>query len=231
MITEKKCKGIGKAHDYNGCGLLVQANTRRYGLCPKCFFDWMTTTAQGKLHYEKQFISKARKNMEERAKEIEKAKLDKMRQNIETKSEVEKKLQKEINTIVRLIDHGHPCISSGRPLGRNFDAGHFYSVGSNPSLRFHLFNIWAQSVHDNQWKSGNPLGYVGGLKSTFGPDLLDRVMALKKLPILDLSKDEIKAATSRARGVVKWLKLQNRHFTKSERISLRERFHIELGIY
>src|SRR5690606_4553142 len=93
-----------------------------------------------------------------------------IQEKIETKTDVEKKLQKEINLIVRLLDKGHPCISSGRSLGKNYDAGHLYSCGSNPNIRFHLLNVFAQSVHDNQWKSGNQLDFIENIGNTFGDD-------------------------------------------------------------
>lgn len=140
-------------------------------------------------------------------------------------------LQKEINLIVRLIDKGHPCISSQRNLGKSPDAGHLYSRGSNPQIRFHLFNIFAQSVHDNQYKSGNSLEFINGIELTFGAEIKDYCFSLKGLKETKLTVDELKEKISIARSIVKWLKLQDRMFTTTERIDLRTEFNKQLGIY
>ncbi len=140
-------------------------------------------------------------------------------------------LQKEINSIVRTLDANHPCMSSQRNLGKNFDAGHLFSRGSNPHIRYHLFNIFAQSVHDNQWKSGNQLEFVNGIELTFGTEIKDYCLSLKGLPELKLSVEEIKEKIPLARGILKWLKLQDRKFSIEERISLRRKFNEEIGIY
>lgn len=173
---------------------------------------------------------KKEKEEEQRKKKWRKEKKE-IKQKLETHTDLQKKLQKEINTIVRLIDKGHPCISSGRPLGKNYDAGHLYTTKAHPTLRFHLFNIFAQSVHDNQHKGGNELEYFLRLEEVFNKDLQDNILRLKQIPALHLTKDELREKTAIARGIVKWLKLQDRQFTHEERISLRIRFNQELGIY
>lgn len=157
-----------------------------------------------------------------------------IKEKLETKTDVEKKLEKEVNTIVRLLDKGHNCISSNRPLGDkigDYHAGHFYAVQGNPQIRFHLFNIFGQSIEQNKNKGGNPLGYMEGLENTFGIYLKDFCLSLKGLPSLNLEKHELEDKISVARGIVKWLKLQDRKFTNQERIELRKKFNIELGIY
>ena len=57
-------------------------------------------------------------------------------------------IQPIINEIARLIDYGHGCICTGSKNGK-MNAGHYISVGSNDTLRFHLENIWLQSMHSN----------------------------------------------------------------------------------
>lgn len=154
-----------------------------------------------------------------------------LKEKLKTLTEWHNDLQKEVNYIVRLIDRNHPCISSGRPLGKSYDAGHLYSRGSNPQIRYHLFNIFAQSVHDNQWKSGNQLDYIDGIEKTFGSDIKDYCLSLKQLPEIKLTIDEIKEKIPIARRIIKYLKLQDRKFSTKERIELRKRFNEELGIY
>ena len=154
-----------------------------------------------------------------------------LREKLKTITEWHNDLQREINLIVRTIDLGHPCISSQRPLGKSFDAGHLYGRQSNPHIRYHLFNIFAQSVHDNQWKSGNPLDFVDGIEKTFGKEVKEYCLSLKGLESIKLSVEEIKNIIPLARGIVKYLKLQDRKFTTEERISLRKEFNKTLGIY
>lgn len=184
-----------------------------------------------KVSFALQVASKQKLAKEKKAKQDYTKEKIEAKEKLKTLTEWHNDLQKEINSIVRAIDYGHPCISSQRPLGKSFDAGHMYSRGSNPHIRYHLFNIFAQSVHDNQWKSGNQLDFVDGLEKTFGSTIKDYCLSLKGLPELKLSILDIKEKIPVARGILKWLKLQQRSFTTEERISLRRQFNNELGIY
>lgn len=154
-----------------------------------------------------------------------------LKEKLKTLTDWHNDLQKEVNTIIRVLDRYHPCISSQRPLGKSFDAGHLYSRGSNPHIRYHLFNIFAQSVHDNQWKSGNPLDFVDGIEKVFGAEIKEYCLKLKGQPNIRLSSEEIKEKIPIARGIIKWLNLQDRKFTIEERIYYRDKFNKELGIY
>lgn len=174
----------------------------------------------------KQKLAKAKKAKQDYTKEKIEA-----QEKLKTLTEWHNDLQKGINAIVRAIDANHPCISSQRPLGKSFDAGHLFSRGSNPHIRYHLFNIFAQSVHDNQWKSGNQLDFVDGIEKTFSTEIKEYCLSLKGLPDLKLSIEEIKEKIPITRGILKWIKLQNRKFSLEERISLRRKFNLEIGIY
>jgi hypothetical protein len=154
--------------------------------------------------------------------------------NSETKTDVEKKLEYEINRMVRILDRGHNCISSNEPLGfdiRKYHAGHFYAIGGNNQIRFHLFNIFGQSVDQNTDKDGNHSDYKIFLKEVFGKEIQEYCISLKGLPALNLSKEEIKEKTIIAKRIIKWLDLQDRKFSNSERIELRRKFNQELEIY
>jgi len=151
---------------------------------------------------------------------------------LKTKSDYERDLQKEINTIVRLIDKGFVCISTGKPLNDKFDAGHFYSRGANATLRFNLFNIYAQSVYANQYLSGDQTNFIAGLRQYYGNDHAEYVLSLKSIiEPLKLTSDDLKEKTAIARGIIKWLKLQEKIFNAKERMELRLKFNNELGIY
>ena len=142
-------------------------------------------------------------------------------------------LQKEINQIVRLIDKDCPCISSGRPYRSDDQAGHFYSVGSTPALRFNLLNLWSQSIKDNMHNSGNLLNYREQLVKF---DIIDLIESERlKYPTLKLSIEEIKEAISKAKIVKKvMIELNSDVFNPRsvvKRVELRQEFNRYLEIY
>lgn len=171
------------------------------------------------------------KTKKEVSKQWQKEKKE-IKEKLMTKSDLEKLLQKEINTIVRLIDKGFVCISTQKPLNEKFDAGHFYSVGSNPTLRFNLLNIYAQSVYANQYLSGDQINFINGIKENYGSGLKSIVLRLKQdYPIIKLTQDELKEKTLIARSIVKHLKIENKTYNSIERIELRKKFNKMIGIY
>lgn len=224
MIQEKPCEGKNKAFGFKGCGALTKVEYLEHGLCSSCRYDFYTTDERGKIEFAKRTI----KNKSEK----EKAFKSDLKDKIKTNSDYIKELQKEINTIVRLLDRGNECISTLKPLNQKFDAGHFYSCGSNPSLRFHLNNIHAQSVYANQYLSGDQTNYLNGLEKVYGAEYKNLVFALKsKYPVLRLSIEELKEKTSIAKEIVKELKSKDTIFRPFERIIARDIYNKKLGIY
>jgi len=139
-------------------------------------------------------------------------------------------LQKEINYIVRELDKGHNCICGNKPM-KMMTAGHFIGIGANETLRFHLLNIWGQDFASNGSKGGEPIEFKEGLRRLYGNEFLDRIEALKSIKSINLTIDEIIIKISVCRGILKWLKLQDREFSIQERVALREAFNTEIGIY
>jgi hypothetical protein len=182
---------------------------------PKCSIEYVRLKSE----------EKEKKDWIKRKKEV--------KESLKTKSEYEKDLEKEINHIVRLIDRGHPCISSGRTK-YVVNAGHMYSVGSTPSLRYNLLNIFAQSVGDNMYKGGAPREYSEGLRRTFGDEVAEEVEGLKlRHKELHLSIPELKEIIKVARECVRDLKKVEsiKPYTTQERIELRRFYNTVLGIY
>jgi len=97
---------------------------------------------------------------------------------LKTNSDYVRELQKIFNTYIRERDKNKPCISCNKPLNSKFDAGHYYSTGSYPELRFHEDNVHGQCVHCNQHKRGNLIEYGLNLPKRIG---LDNVLELRKL--------------------------------------------------
>jgi len=223
-VKQKPCDGIGKAKGFKGCGKPTLKRTN--GLCDSCLYDFYTTDERGKIIFAKRKIQVVSKR--------EKAFKSDLRQKLKTNADYVKELQKEVNTIVRLIDKGTQCISTLKPLNDKYDAGHFYSCGSNPSLRFHLDNIHAQSVYANQYLSGDQMNYLNGLEAVYGSDYKNRVIDLKrKYPILKLSIDGLKEKIVIAKGIVKWHK-ENIDFVNlspRERLHYRDEYNKAIGIY
>ena len=97
---------------------------------------------------------------------------------LKTNSDYVRELQIIFNTFIRLRDKDRPCISCNKPLNSKFDAGHYYSTGSYPELRFNESNVHGQCVHCNQHKRGNLIEYGLNLPKRIG---LDNVLELRKL--------------------------------------------------
>lgn len=183
-----------------------------------------------KVKYAMQIVSKQKEqNIKKAKKESAREKIT-LRDKLKTLSEWKKDLQTEINSIVRQIDKGYPCIATNTTNGKA-NAGHYISVGSNDTLRFHLENIWLQSEHSNSYKSGDTIRYQNGIVALFGKEYLDYMNSLQQIKPLKLSIEDVKEKIPIARGILKWLKLQDRKFSHEERISLRKKFNYEIGIY
>lgn len=100
---------------------------------------------------------------------------------LKTRSDYVKELQTVFNAYIRKRDRNQPCICCGKPLGESavgggYDAGHYFSVGSHPNLRFVEDNVHAQRKYCNNWRAGNAGGYRRGLIQRIG---IERVEALE----------------------------------------------------
>jgi hypothetical protein len=163
-------------------------------------------------------------------KEIDK-RTKEMKLNIRKLSYYEGLLETQINTIVRLIDKGHPCITSGS-TSCFFHAGHYVSVGANKTIRFNLLNIFAQSEQDNFHKGGKGSNYGIRLSEVFGYAVRDEVEVLTaKYKELHWTREDLIEATLKAKEIVKELKSVNRTFSTDERIILRREFNERIGLY
>lgn len=116
----------------------------------------------------------------------------KILEKLETHSDWLRKLQKVFNAYIRERDQNKPCISCQVSLiGRKKDAGHFYSVGSYPNLRFNENNVHGQCVHCNQHLHANIHEYTINLPKRIGQEEFERLQSERSKP-LKLSIPEIK---------------------------------------
>lgn len=102
-----------------------------------------------------------------------------MREKIKTLSEYRKEFQQTFNKFIRMRDKGKPCISCDRPLGAKYDAGHYFSVGSYPNLRFDENNVHGQCVECNQHRHGNLIEYGERLPGRIGSEAYEALVARK----------------------------------------------------
>ena len=92
------------------------------------------------------------------------------------------KAQTVFNKFIRERDSDYKgfgmCISSGKPLivpSSNAHAGHFYSAGHYPELRFNEDNVHLQGKSDNYFKSGNLLEYRKNLIKKIGIERVEKL--------------------------------------------------------
>lgn len=173
--------------------------------------------------YGKRSVEKKSKSTWSEEKKIIKDKLKKL-------GDWKKDLQVEINTIVRLIDKGHPCISSNSLNGK-MNAGHYVGVKAHDSIRYNLHNIHIQSEYSNSYLSGDTLRYQDGLRKVYGNDYFERVESLRATPLIKLSINDIIEKIATCREIVRELKKVDLTYPAKIRIELRESLNKRIGIY
>lgn len=98
-----------------------------------------------------------------------------LKEKLKTTSDYLQETQVIFNTFIRLRDKNEPCISCSRPLVSKYDAGHYRSVGSSPSLRFDEMNVHGQCVHCNQHLRSNAIEYRIRLVKKIGVKEVERL--------------------------------------------------------
>jgi hypothetical protein len=128
--------------------------------------------------------------------------IKRMREKIKTLSEYRKEFQQVFNKFIRMRDKGKPCISCGRALGTKYDAGHYFSVGSYPNLRFDEDNVHGQCVTCNQHLHGNLIEYGERLPDRIGRDAYESLIA-RKNQRLSLSIPQMQELTKQYKHKIK----------------------------
>jgi hypothetical protein len=171
--------------------------------CKICreFFEPTYSSLQPTCTKPQCIISYAKRVEEKKSKREIKA----MRERVKSVSHWRRDLQQAFNTYIRERDKHRPCISCDKPLVGKFDAGHFYSVGSYPNLRYTETNCHAQCVECNQHKHGNLIEYSLRLPERIGTLEYHRLHQIKN-DALRLSLDEIKEKIQHYRKLLKSLK-------------------------
>lgn len=113
------------------------------------------------------------------------------KEKLKTHSEWLKDLQKVFNTYIRDRDYMKPCISCERQLIGKFDAGHFFTVGAYPNIRFNEDNVHGQCVYCNQHLHGNISEYAIKLPFRIGQERFNKLLE-DRTKSNKLTIDEIK---------------------------------------
>jgi len=121
-----------------------------------------------------------------------KKKIQEYKKDIKTRRDLLNELQKIFNTFIRLRDYGMPCISCGKPLYGKYDAGHFFSVGGHPDMRYDEENVHGQCVECNKYKHGNLINYERGLINRIGYDRFENLVASSEEKKPKITAEEIK---------------------------------------
>ena len=115
---------------------------------------------------------------------------------LKTHSDWLREVQTQFNRYIRLRDKNKPCISCGKPLVGKYDAGHYYSVGSTPELRFDADNVHGQCVACNQHLHGNLIDYTERLPLRIGDKRFEQLKSrrgkIKKYSIEELKEMKAK---------------------------------------
>lgn len=133
----------------------------------KCKFEPQYNTVQQTCSFECA-IELSQKNKEKKDKKVWRKEKKRIKESLKTNADYVRELQVVFNKFIRLRDKTKGCISCGKPLNTKFDAGHFYSTGSYPELRFNEYNVHGQCVHCNQHKRGNLIEYSLKLPDRIG---------------------------------------------------------------
>lgn len=175
MISQKKCKGTGKAKGY-GCNTLVdvvkfQKSNRIYGLGISCgcYSKWLKESPEGQQKVIKHTL-KATKDR----RELEQA--EKQRKTRKSLGALKEQTQIIFNRYIRLRDKFKPCISENIAWKEDFQAGHCFPVGKFDGLRFDFDNVHGQSVQGNIHKQGNQSEYLINLSNRIGQERRDALI-------------------------------------------------------
>lgn len=74
---------------------------------------------------------------------------------------------------IRARDLGKPCPCCNKPLGEDYQAGHFIESGNFSFIRYHEDNIHGQRLHCNKFKGGDSGDYENNLRLRIGNDRVD----------------------------------------------------------
>lgn len=147
-------------------------------VCKGCIMDYFK-------EYKSDIVVRAKRDV----KTKEKQRLNRMREDLMSLSDWLKIAQKHFNNYIRERDKDLPCISCGEHR-KHYDAGHLFTVGAHPELRFNEDNCHKQCVFCNRHQHGNVSSYFINIVGRIGEDRFNKLLEarnqLKKYTIDDV---------------------------------------------
>jgi hypothetical protein len=137
-------------------------------------------------------------------------------------------LQFEINRIVRLIDKDLPCLATKRQ--GKMHAGHVFSRGSNPTIKYNLHNIHRQCAQSNHFQSDDVI-LREGLVNEYGQDYMTFISELRQTTALPYKNIDYMEFSKKAQKIALNLSKLDLTYTLQNRILMRNKINKELGIY
>lgn len=146
--------------------------------------------------------------------------------------EYKKEFQNSINKLARMIDIAfgyETCIDCNKGYGKQTDAAHYHSRGSNNSLRYNLHNLHSANSQCNMWSDVHHVNYAIGLEKRYGKDYKEYVdEELPKLyPEIHITNKEIVEKLKVVRGLIK--NFESMKFEDS--LDARTKLNLIIGIY
>jgi len=227
-LKEKPCLGTGLAKGF-GCGHKTKHRIYGLGKMCGCYSNWLLNSENGKIKMQRSIIAAKSKVQKENKKKESEDMIFKKIAILSPDKYRAKHLQPIINEISRLIDHGQSCIASGN-FGK-MNGGHYISVGANRTTALNLHNIHIQSFESNHHKSGDQINYRLGVIERYGNDYFEFIESLNRHKPLHLSTSDMIEIASKASKIRLELKRNLEQKTSKERIELRNKINLELGIY
>tara|TARA_R110002051_G_C8769409_1_gene503373 strand:+ start:36938 stop:37588 length:651 start_codon:yes stop_codon:yes gene_type:complete len=187
-MYKKKCKGTHKYTYGLGCGEMVNSNTRKFGIGKECgCFKEFLKSDKSNDYIKKQVIPKAKRNIQEVAKE--KKREFKQRKRDLNKSSVMSLADTYFSRFIRLKHSKNgfcTCYTCGTLKEiKNVDNGHFEKRG-NQATRYHENNCRPQCKTCNGNTSGN------GRQKEFRKQLVNEIGEIEVLEIERLAKTTFK---------------------------------------
>lgn len=128
-----------------------------------------------------------------------------LKESIKTRTDWLNEAQTAFNVYIRLRDRDEPCISCGTTKPVQFCAGHYFTRGGHPELRFSELNVHKQCNKScNLELSGNIAAYRINLIKKIGIDALNWLEGPHKAQ--KWSIDEIKEIKQYYKDKIKELK-------------------------
>lgn len=183
MIKEKNCKGNGKAKQFQGCNDLTKVEHLKYGLCQKCYRQWLTSDDENAKKTFQSFIIANKKSFQKEVKIKERELKDEI-----NSSDVMKLADLYFSRYIRL-KHSSEGLCSCYTCGtikdiKDIDNGH-YLKREHKATRFHENNCRPQckTCNGDTKHNGKQIEFRENLVNEIGIDAVEQIEALGRTTI------------------------------------------------